>query len=420
LVVQGWTNYPARLLKINGQNKKERPTKMKMIKLSEIQTLTKKDYQGIIRILPTALVEAFNTIQLPIKNKKIALLNVAEFLQWLNMMYSKDNKSLVVIPTTTFERYFNNRLYPAYKQILKDLNILTQVQYENGMGWSKDEGIAKQYRIHNEYLNTTDFTVITVKEEVIAKVNFSMKTTQAMLKTLLNETLNYEKVFNDEVEYHNTNETSKFSLFIRLTKALSISTERYIKQGTKSDRVYHSFSNLSRITRKCFFTKFFNIDLKNSQPTMLVLYMLINKIEFDTLYQRHCEDGVFYEQFYNLLDRTVYNTEEDFRNEIKRNIYKGIFFAFNTNSEYNFRFRALYPKTWKVLQDLNKQDTSVASILQNTEADIFNNLKVKTSSRYYTLFDAIYYNNKKDTEDISKQILKYGEDRGVKFTLKYE
>jgi len=36
------------------------------------------------------------------------------------------------------------------------------------------------------------------------------------------------------------------------------------------------------------------------------------------------------------------------------------------------------------------------------------------------LFDAIYYNNKKDTEDISKQILKYGEDRGVKFTLKYE
>jgi hypothetical protein len=375
-----------------------------------------------LKVIPTYILEELKQIELPIKNFKIVVSNICDFLSYLNIQFDNYSTSLLPISSEIFERHFNNRLYPKYKEILKDLNVLTSVPYEDGRFYSKEDSLSLQYRIHNTYLDASDFTLLIFdKNKKDMQLNIKFEGDRKFVNTIINESLDYAKVFKEEIEYNKKNNTSLFSLYIRLTKALSIQNERYLKMGDKSNRVYHSFSNLSRVTRKCFDTYFYNIDLKNSQPSMLALYMLMNNIPFDSQYQSDCENGLFYECFYDLRDVTTFTNKEAHRTEIKRQIYKSIFFSFNERSLFNKRMKALYPMTWQVLKDMNQwTEITVASLLQNTEADIFNNLKIENSTKYYTLFDAVYYNNKKDTENIAKQILYYGIQRGIKFTLSYE
>lgn len=393
---------------------------MKEINLKDLSILKKKDFNGTIKIIPTSILNQLKQIELPIKNFKIAVSNIADFLSHLNIMFDMTNKSVIAIDKFVFEKYFSRKQYLQYKEILKELNIITAVPYEDGTFYSIENNKSLQFRIHNEYLQLNDFTLLIFNKTKDMEVNIEYDGSAKMVNAIVNEELDYSLVFNNEIDYHTKNNTTLFSLYLRISKALSLTSSRYLKKGGKSNRVYHSFSNLSRITRKCFYTKFYNIDLKNSQPTMLVLYVAKNKLELDQAYKTVCEDGLFYEVFYDLLDRTQFKNDDVFRKAIKEQVYASIFFSFNTRSEFNKRFKELYLITWNLLKELNKKEKSVASLLQDTEAEIFNQLDVKASARYFTLFDAIYYNNKKDTEFIAEQIINYGIERGVKFTLSYE
>ncbi len=384
---------------------------MKEIKLQDLAGLKKKDYNGVIKIIPTYLLDQLKQTTLPIKNIEIALSNICDFLVYINNLNASNGKSVFAIDAKVFERYFNHKAYPAYKELLKDLNVLTAVPYDNGTFYSKDDGLSLQYRIHNEYLQATDFTALIFKRKQKKDISILCKVDDVMASTIISEDLDYALVFEKEIAHHKENNTTLFSLYSRITRALSLTKERYIKKGTKVNRIYHSFSNLSKVTRKCFETYFYSIDLKNAQPMLLALYLKTSGIQFEQAYQDICEAGMFYEQFLHVMTS---------RDDIKTECYRTIFFDFKKNTEMNAALKELYPLVWQALKDLNSKGITLASILQNMEADLFNNINVTSSKKYYTLFDAIYFNNKKDKHVIEQQILKYGSDRGIKFSLSFE
>lgn len=49
-------------------------------------------------------------------------------------------------------------------------------------------------------------------------------------------------------------------------------------------------------------------------------------------------------------------------------------------------------------------EDTMASILQNLEAEIFNSLTPKYSQAYFTLYDAIYFSSAKDISFLSQAI----------------
>ncbi len=391
---------------------------MKKIKLYELNKLTKNDFGGIVKIIPTQLLETLELIELPISKEK-SIIKICDFLSYLNCMLVRrdvQESGKVVLPQTIWIKYFTKNEYKSFKEILKNNNIITQVSYDSGIGYDMNNGIAKQYRIRTEYLQNDDFTILLFDNKKTKKdIKIETNVTINYLNTICNEELDYDKVFKDEYEYYKTKNKSLFSLYSRITRALLLNVNRYIKKGTKVNRIYHSFSNLSKVTRKCFKTFFNNIDLKNSQPILLVYYLVSNGIEFENEYQIICEEGKFYELFYDLYSEI--EDQDELRKTVKVAVYESLFFAFNKNRRINKRFKELFPLTWKALKELNDKGITLASILQNIEAEIFNNIDVKYSKKYFTLFDAIYFNDKRDINYIVKQIEKEGNKYNINFSL---
>lgn len=384
---------------------------MIQVNIKNLSSLTNKSFKRDIQIIPTNIINQLNEMELPISNKEKAIKNISNFLSFLNSQYQKYNTTLLPIDVFIFIKFFNNRLYKQYRDILQELNIISPVPYENGTFYSREEGLSMQYRIHNSYLKADDFTLLFFKKgrNVKRDIKIECNVNNVMLNTILNTDLDYKKVFDEEIKYHKENNTSNFSLYIRLSRALSIDNTRYIKQGSKVDRIFHSFSNLSKVTRKCFDTEFFELDMVNAQPMLLAVKMRKEKIEIEEEYIKICEEGMFYELFENVLVN---------RDDIKTECYSSIFFDFKENRDVNKKFRELFPKIWNYLKFIKNNKIKMASLLQNEEAEIFNNIKVRHSSKFFTLFDAVVFNNVKDEEYISKQILDYGKKYGIKFKLK--
>ena len=387
---------------------------MKVFTLENLQFLTKKDFNNKIKLIPTNVLEFILNNEMPLKDKSKVIEQISIFLDFINNQVLQSKTTVLTIDKNIFVSYFNRNTYTQFKDILVQTNILTNVTNENGVWYDKDNGIAKSYRVHNEYLTNNDYSLIILdkKKNKSVEVKSEVEVNERFLNTIITEELDYSEVFKNELEYHQTNNTTMYSLYSRILRALSLVDKRYIKTGNKVNRIYHSFSNLSKVTRKCFKTKYINIDIKNSQPTFLVYYLVSNNIKFEDTYKQEVENGTFYELFYDL-----HNND---RNLVKVAVYKDLFFAFNTSTETNKRFKSLFPNVWNELSKINDSKTSLASILQNLEADLFNSLEVKSSSKYYTLFDAIYFTNKKDIKSIENQIKKYGKKLNIKFATSLE
>ena len=162
----------------------------------------------------------------------------------------------------------------------------------------------------------------------------------------------------------------------------------------------------------------YDIDIVNCQPLLLVAYLTENdSLDFDLNYKNDCEDGLFYERFYD-IDRPKNISNIEWRSEIKVKLYKSIFFSFNKKSKINKKFKELYPKTWESLEKISITDISLASRLQNLESNLFNNIIPKHSEFYFTLFDAIYFNNIMDKYKIENEIKNYFNNFNIKVTTK--
>ncbi|MFC6095793.1 hypothetical protein ACFPVY_03970 [Flavobacterium qiangtangense] len=340
----------------------------------------------------------------PIANKRIAVKNILSFLAHLDESLKKNSTTVVAINQEILIKYFSRDKYVDYVNLLKKMKVMTAVPYENGTFYNfVDKKKSKQYRIHSEFLNQ-DLALLIINAKNDIEVTIDGKFDKKMVKTILNIEVDLKAAILDEV----ANKQSNNSLRCRLSILLRLYSVRWVKTGQNVDRIYHSLSNVSRISRKHIHIKgnhFHNIDIKNCQPLLLCYLLLKNGLEVDESYKKDCENGRLYERFIE---------EGASREETKVLLYKAIYFAFKPKRDIALKFKELYPATFKSLQVISSDEIKMATKLQNLEASIFNKLAPQKSKNYFTLFDAIYFTDGNDILHLTKDI----EDKFAAFGIK--
>jgi hypothetical protein len=103
----------------------------------------------------------------------------------------------------------------------------------------------------------------------------------------------------------------------------------------------------------------------------------------------------------------------DDKTTTKKLLYRHVFFGFKPKEKINQHFRELYPKTWEYLYQLFKTDISLASKLQNLESELFNVLIPAKSKHFFTLFDAIYFDDLQDAAELKRNIHNFFYELGL-------
>lgn len=368
--------------------------------------LEKKKLTRYVYINDINIVSNILSYDLPIQNKRIALKNILDFLNWIDVKINILDNTIIPISSNKLIEFFNRDNYKEYMNILKDMNILTDVPYEDGSFYVKGS-LYKQYRVHNDYINKEDLAII-VLEEDRSKDKFNNEVNdldERYIKTIKNIEIDVKAAISSEIEHYKKNNLSVSNLRNRISRILYTKRKRFIKKGNKVDRIYHSFSNVSKVARKHLSIKMYDIDIKNCQPLLLIALLKEMKLEYDNNYQYDCEAGNFYENF--ITDKLT-------RDDVKEELYRTVFFNFNENRKINKKFRELYPNTWNSLKDIKDMNKSLACELQNIESKLFNNLIPKKSKHYFTLFDAIYFDNLNDVTELNNKIRNYFNEKEIK------
>lgn len=387
------------------------------IKLSE--DLFEEYHQELLRLQASKycfvsnldLIPRLLTLEMPISNKRLAIKNILTFLNYIDTQMKMNGTSLLSISSDTLISYFNRDKYKRYMDILKELDVISDVPYNNGIFYKIGE-LTKQYRVHNQYLNNKDLCIVILSEDR-AKDKFvcDVDIDDRFIKTIKILDINMKNAITDEILHCKENNLSSNNLRIRLSRLFYIRMKRFIKMGNNVNRVYHSFTNVSKVSRRHLTIKMYNIDIRNSQPLILVSYLKKYNMQFDSNYQLDCENGDFYNRFItNDLDR----------DDVKVQLYKNIFFGFNKQSIINKKFKSLYPNTWSSLEYISDSDISLAQRLQNLESELFNKLIPLKSKYYFTLFDAIYFDNVNDIVPLNNNITDFFRNLGIKVTTQIE
>lgn len=295
--------------------------------------------------------------------------------------------------------------------LLKKMEVISDVPYEDGSFYEK--GVrAKLFRVHNSYLKEKDLSIVIFENEgVIREFICDLELDKRYIKTIRSVELNLKNAIIDEINHCYREGLDGNNLRKRISRIFYTGQKRFIKKGKIVDRIYHSFSNLSKVARKHFNIRFHNIDIRNSQPLFLVAYFDKNGMYYDPNYKKDCEEGQFYERF------AGYYADRD---ELKRSVFKRIFFGFEENTIVNKVFKELYPKTWDHLKRISETQQTLASRLQNLESELFNRIEPKKSTHYFTLFDSIYFNNIDDVDYIKNEITEFFNDLNIKVKLNIE
>jgi hypothetical protein len=361
-------------------------------------------------------------MELPILNRRIALRNIFDFLTFIDVKSNQEDSTILPISSSILISYFSRDKYKAYMDILSELDILTKVPYQHLSGnknpFYKIKSTNMQYRIHNEYINDEDLAII-VLEDDRSKDSFTNEVEgldKRYVDTIKKLNINIQSAIEAEIKYFKEKNLSISALRNRISRILYTKRKRFIKKGTKVDRIYHSFTNLSKVSRKHFNVPMNDVDIVNCQPLLLVALLKQNGFKSDKSYQVDCEAGCFYERFLDINETGL--SEDEQRTYTKKSLYKNIFFGFNKRSKHNKRFQELYPQTWSSLENISENCESLASQLQNLESALFNNLVPKKSKHYFTLFDAIYFDNLLDRYDIEKTIKDYFKQYDIRVAIK--
>lgn len=343
----------------------------------------------------------------PLKNKTIAIKNILDFLMEVDSIVRYKKTTVITIHTDIIIKHFSANYYKAYMDVLKELRIINKVPYADGSFYEKGE-YAQQYQLYSDYTNDELCIVLAQQYKGTKIVTDKQTYNKKLVKTISNVEIDYTGAINAEIKYYKDNGKTLNSLRVRLNTLFRLNHSRFLYTGFKVDRVYHSLTNISRISRK-FLTingeEFNDVDVKNCQP-LLLCYLLFSKgLEVDANYKHDCEIGNLYENFI---------TVDKDRSQTKVEMYKNIYFAFKPNSDIAQAFKKLYPKTFASLEILSNEPEEMACMLQNIEAEIFNGIVPNKSKDYYTLFDSVYFTDIEDCVQIIKEI----KDRFNKYKIR--
>jgi hypothetical protein len=343
--------------------------------------------------------------------------------------------------------------------LLNDLNIVRAVIYPDGTYFNNGittidkkskstvpndkQRLTKRYKLTNHY-KQDDLCLVIVADKKDLAIEFDSVYHSKFKKAIVESSIDIKLAIHDELR----SAKSTKSLSCRLNTIFRLYDKRFIKKGDKVDRVFHSLSNISKISRKHLSVKglkYNNLDIVNCQPLLLCYFLKKHKHKIDINYLDDCQSGNLYERFisegksyvdyeyiikdgeivgktkhtidigYNLSD----NEFEDIRATIKVLLYKSIFFDFKPNTDIAQAFKILYPNIFETMLGFENTDVKMASRLQNIEAEIFNNLVPKKSKFYFTLFDAIYFTSEEDAGLLISTILSKFQKYNLTPKLKY-
>ena len=352
--------------------------------------------------------------------KDLSVKKILSFIQWFECNMDEDNTLNISW------KYLKSNLdknYKKYMDILADNKIITPIKNESGKYYQT--GVeTKKYRILEKWVQNNELCLVYFednKRSIEVRIDDNIKDLNIDKRHIYTVTsklkVNYTDALKDEILNWKEKGFTTNRLRKRLNKLFSTKDFRFIKKGPNVDRVYHSFSNISKISRKHLNIPMNNIDIKNSQPLILVTYLLDENLPIDKTYQEDCESGEFYLKFYSTRGEDYSKDEEEWRSNVKVGLYKSIFFNFNESSLYNKKFRELYPKTWNSLKVIKTNGQSLSKLLQNKEAEIFNSIVPKNSKYFFTLFDAIYYSDKDDTPGLLEDINSFFNQKNIKVKM---
>jgi hypothetical protein len=358
----------------------------------------------------------------PIKSKRIAITNILNFLKLvdtkIDILGRSDGKCKTCLPIgrDVLESYFSREKYKQYLTLLKELEVMSVVSYKDKQYYQIGKR-SNLFRLHNTYVSD-DAAICVTGNNIYSSLSIEGKHSPKLINTVKSIEVSYHSAIVAEINHYKQMNIDMNQLKIRLSKLFSLNGPRFIKYGKKVNRVFHSLSNLSKISREYLHingAKFNNIDIVNCQPLLLCYYLLKNNLPVDAVYITDCETGRLYEQFYTKTG----NDESDkaVRKEVKRQLYKAIFFDFKPANLLNKQFARLYPLTHQSLAQIALKEETLAAILQNTEAEIFNNLEPESSKYYFTLFDAIYFTSLNDLAPLRNQIKTKFRDLGLNALL---
>lgn len=331
----------------------------------------------------------------PIQNKRIAINNILTFLKVVQSICSYKDSTCIPISSDILTDILTCKHYKRYMILLKELEVLSVVPYADGKFYEIGKRTA-QYQLFNKYINDELCLVIMNSEDQVNLVK-DQRYEARFEKTIKKMEVNYRDAILAEFKHVEDNNLDQYNLLMRINKLLSLNGFRYMKTGNRVNRVYHSLTNLSKVSRKHLHINgqtFNDIDIVNCQPLLLCYLLKSENHPMDSEYLNVCQQGIFYDGFVGELTR----------DEAKVQLYKNIFFDFKPKSRIAIKFKELYPKTYSSLEILNKDEVTLASKLQNIEASIFNSLSPVKSKYYYTLFDSIYFSDIDDCGILIKEI----------------
>lgn len=384
---------------------------------------------------------------LPILNRRIAIKQILNFLKHIEMLLNISTSDVVEIPQDYIINIFNRNTYVDFLKLLNEMNIVKSVPYEDGTYYncSHRGGVlkVKRYKLSDDYKND-ELCIVIMDDKNDIKYEFDGKYDKKFIKTISNTVIDIKNAIIDEVKY----KKSHNSLRTRLSVLFTLYDKRYIKKGFKVDRVFHSLTNISKVSRKYLSVdglRFNNIDIVNCQPLLLCYYLIKNDLNVDESYINDCEVGTLYDKFIvggrkyidkeyiikggeivaikNNIIEVGFNLSkeeyDDIRSKIKVLLYKSIFFDFKPETDISISFKEIYPIVFSVLENMETNELKMACRLQNIEAEIFNNLKPNKSKYYFTLFDAIYFTSNEDTGSLMVDIINKFSKMNLVPKLKY-
>lgn len=326
------------------------------------------------------------------------------------------------ISRTLWEEYFSRHTYKIIKDTLLNNNLIN---------WQRKEGKkylagshpthyritanvkhCKSYYIYIKNFKRPNYSIINIKDDNIKDDNII--TNQPEINCLLNEYIDLPKAIKAEIEYFYKN---KSNIFLRLNRIINFNSNanRRVSRPKSNGRIYTPICTISRVSRRYLSRKYNTIDLKNSQPLMLVFYCLEKGLDIDKEYVELTSKGKIYDVFYHL-----YNND---RNKVKELFFKNIYYGFNKTQAINKKFKEMFPLVWEILNKANDEKQygiSLAADLQAIEASIFLPITTKHSTMVYKIHDSISFNNKKDKAFILKQLKENTKKYGINVPISYE
>jgi len=267
-------------------------------------------------------------------------------------------------------------------------------------GFSKDGiGRSKCFLLNYKAVMSDPHLALRHLNKSELQLNFDELTNPLMAKTIEECDMDYPKAIIEQFTLHNNN---PIRLVSRIKEIINFADRRWVKVSENTGRVFSSMSSLPKECRKHITLhnkSFVEIDVKNSQPSLLLGLMKEYNVNVDKNFIKDVKNATIYSNFI-LLQGNFYKFDKKNNKmfiyvnilkdkaSVKKEFFNSIFFDWKPQSSLNKKFKELYPNVWQFLKEYHSGPVELAGVLQKVESDIMNSIDIKVP--FYSIFDAIY------------------------------